>query len=122
VQLLIQVQSSALTPFLRLPGLEHGGDISHPYCLLMVERIKSPSVLKSLLIYSEMSELVDTSIPRLCFRLLRFHTEGGDTLEQVAQGGCGCPIPGGIQGHSRLAVALGSLVWWLATTRGVETR
>ena len=28
------------------------------------------------------------------------HTEGGDTLEQVAQGGCGCPIPGGIQGQA----------------------
>ena len=25
-----------------------------------------------------------------------FHTEGGYALEQVAQGGCGCPIPGGI--------------------------
>ena len=42
-----------------------------------------------------------------------FHTEGGDALEQVAQGGCGCPIPGGIQ--ARLDVAPGSLVWWLAT-------
>ena len=29
-----------------------------------------------------------------------FHTEGGDTLELVAQGGCGCPIPGGIEGQS----------------------
>jgi len=29
-----------------------------------------------------------------------FHTEGGDTLEQVAQGGCGCLISGGIQGDS----------------------
>ena len=29
-----------------------------------------------------------------------FHTEGSDTLEQVAQGGCGCPIPGGIQGQA----------------------
>ena len=28
------------------------------------------------------------------------HTEGGVTLEQVAQGGCGCPIPGGIQGQA----------------------
>jgi len=32
--------------------------------------------------------------------LVRLHTEGGDTLEQVAQGGCGCPIPGGIQGQA----------------------
>ena len=29
-----------------------------------------------------------------------FHTEDGDTLQQVAQGGCGCPIPGGIQGQA----------------------
>ena len=28
------------------------------------------------------------------------HTEGGDAMEQVAQGGCGCPIPGGIQGQA----------------------
>ena len=26
--------------------------------------------------------------------------EGVDTLEQVAQGGCGCSIPGGIQGQA----------------------
>ena len=25
---------------------------------------------------------------------------GGDALEQVAQGDCGCPIPGGIQGQA----------------------
>jgi len=24
----------------------------------------------------------------------------GDALEQVVQGGCGCPIPGGIQGQA----------------------
>jgi len=29
-----------------------------------------------------------------------FYSEGGDTLEQVAQRGCGCPIPGGIQGQA----------------------
>ena len=29
-----------------------------------------------------------------------FHSEGGDALEQVAQGGCGCPIAGGIQGQA----------------------
>ena len=50
---------------------------------------------------------------RLDIRRMCFHTEGGDTLEQVAQGGCGCPIPGGIQGQA--GCALGSLVQWLAT-------
>ena len=29
-----------------------------------------------------------------------FYSEGGDTLEQVAQGGCECSIPGGIQGQA----------------------
>ena len=29
-----------------------------------------------------------------------FRSEGGDTLEQVAQGDCGCPVPEGIQGHA----------------------
>ena len=27
----------------------------------------------------------------------KFFTQSGDALEQVAQGGCGCPIPGDIQ-------------------------
>ena len=34
------------------------------------------------------------------FRRKFFHTEGSEALEQVAQGGCGCPIPGGIQGQA----------------------
>jgi len=25
--------------------------------------------------------------------------ESGEVLEQAAQGGCGCPIPGGVQGQ-----------------------
>jgi len=29
-----------------------------------------------------------------------FFTHCGDALEQVAQEGCGCPIPGGIQGRA----------------------
>ena len=28
------------------------------------------------------------------------YCEGGETLEQVAQGGCGCPLPGSIQGRA----------------------
>jgi len=27
-----------------------------------------------------------------------FYSEGGETLEQLAQRSCGCSIPGGIQG------------------------
>ena len=41
------------------------------------------------------------------------NTEGGDALEQVAQGGCGCPIPAGIQGQA--GCGSGQLVWWMAT-------
>ena len=29
-----------------------------------------------------------------------FHPEGDEALEQVAHGGGGCPIPGGIQGRA----------------------
>ena len=28
------------------------------------------------------------------------HSEGGDALEQVARGSCGCPIPEGIRGQA----------------------
>ena len=37
---------------------------------------------------------------RLDIRRKFFHTEGADTLEQVAQGGCGYPVAGGIQGQA----------------------
>ena len=30
----------------------------------------------------------------------KFFTQSGDILEEVAQGGCGCPIPGSIQGQA----------------------
>ena len=29
-----------------------------------------------------------------------FHSDGGDALERAAQGGCGCPIPGGIKSQA----------------------
>ena len=45
-----------------------------------------------------------------------------DTLEQVAQGGCGCPIPGGIQGQAGCGSGQpGLLVGNPAHSRGVET-
>ena len=51
-----------------------------------------------------------------------FHSEGGDALEQVAREGCGCPIPGGIQGQAGCGYGLPSLVVGdLAHSRGVET-
>ena len=52
-----------------------------------------------------------------------FHTEGSDTLEQVAQGGCGCPIPGGIQGQAGCGSGQpGLVVGDPAHSRGVETQ
>jgi len=50
------------------------------------------------------------------------YLEGGDTLEQVAQGGCGWPIPGGIQGQAGCGSAQpGLVVGDPAHSRGVET-
>ena len=52
-----------------------------------------------------------------------FHTEGGDTLEQVAQGGCGCPVAGGIQGQAGCVSGQpGLVVGDCAHSREVETR
>ena len=51
-----------------------------------------------------------------------FHTEGGDALEQVAQGGCGCPIHAGIQGQAGCGSGQPGLVVGDPThSRGVET-
>ena len=59
---------------------------------------------------------------RLDIRKRFFHTEGGDTLEQVAQGGCGCPIPGGIQSQTgRGSGEPGVVVGDPAHSRGVGT-
>ena len=51
------------------------------------------------------------------------HKESGDTLEQVAQGGCGCPTPGGIRGQAGcISGQPGLVVGDPAHSRGVETR
>ena len=48
---------------------------------------------------------------------------GGDTLEQVAQGSCGCPITGGIQGQAGCGSGQPNLVVGdAAHSRGVKTR
>ena len=54
-----------------------------------------------------------------------FSSEIGINLEQVAQGGCGCPIPGCIQGQVRCGSGLeqpGLVVGDPAHSRGVETQ
>ena len=52
-----------------------------------------------------------------------FHTEGGDALEQVAQGSCGCPISEGIQGQAGCGSEQpGLVVGGPAHSKGVETR
>ena len=58
---------------------------------------------------------------RLDIRRKFFHTEGGDALEQVAQGGCGCPIPEGIQGQAGCGSGQpGLVVGDPAHSRGLE--
>ena len=60
---------------------------------------------------------------RLDIRRKFFHTEGGEALEQVAQGACGRPIPGGIQGQAGCGSGQPGLVVGDPThSRGVETR
>ena len=60
---------------------------------------------------------------RLDIRKKFFHTEGDDALEQVAQGGCGCPIPVGIQGQAGCGSGQPGLLFGdPAHSRGVETR
>ena len=46
-----------------------------------------------------------------------------NAVEQVAQGGCGCPIPGGIQGEAGCGSGQpGLVVGDPAHSRGVETQ
>ena len=60
---------------------------------------------------------------RLDIRRKFFHTGGGDALEQVAQGGCGHPIPGCIQGQAGCGSGQpGLVVGDPAHSRGVEIR
>jgi len=47
----------------------------------------------------------------------------GVAVEQIAQGGCGCPIPGGIQGWTGCGSGQpGLVIGSPADSRGVETR
>ena len=51
----------------------------------------------------------------------KFFTEGGDVLEQVAQGGCGCPIHAGTQGQAGCGSGQpGLVVGDPAHSRGLE--
>jgi len=51
----------------------------------------------------------------------KFFTQRVVTLEQVAQGGCGCPIPAGIQGQAGCGSGQpGLLVGDPAHSRGLE--
>ena len=57
------------------------------------------------------------------FRRKFFHTESGVAMEQVAQGGCGCPIPEGIQSQAGCGSGHpGLVVGNPAHSRGVETQ
>ena len=57
------------------------------------------------------------------FRLEILSCEGGETLEQVAQNGCGCSLPGSIQGQAGWGIEQPGLVGGVpAYSRGVGTR
>ena len=50
--------------------------------------------------------------------------ESGEVLEQAAQGGCGCPVPGGVQsqigwGPGQFGLTLGGMVGGPVCGRGV---
>ena len=52
------------------------------------------------------------------------YRKSGEVLEQAAQRGCGCPIPGGVQGQigwgpGQPGLALGGMVGGPACGRGV---
>ena len=56
-------------------------------------------------------------------RITSLLVKTGDALEHVAQGGCGCPIPGGIQGQAGCGSGQPGLVFGdPAHSRGIETR
>ena len=70
-----------------------------------------------------MSVLTETREVQVSYQEEFFHPEGGDALEQVAQGGCGCPIPGGIEGQAGCGSGQpGLVVGDPAHIRGVETQ
>ena len=51
------------------------------------------------------------------------YCEGGETLEQVAQGGCGCPVSGGVQDQAGWSFEQPGLEGGVpAYCRGVGTR
>ena len=59
---------------------------------------------------------------KLDIRRKFFTQEGGDALEQVAQGGCGCPVPWGVQGQAGCGSEQSGVVAGdAAHGRGVET-
>ena len=59
----------------------------------------------------------------LALALAACHSEGGDTLEQVAQGGFGCTVTEDIQGQAGCSSGQpGLVVDDPAYSRGVETR
>ena len=61
-------------------------------------------------------------VRKVLIAYIDYTCQGGDTLEQVAQGGCGCPIPGGIQGQAGCGSGQpGLVVGDPAHSRGVET-
>jgi len=43
--------------------------------------------------------LCGSQLQFLCWYLRRMYQESSEVLERAAQRGCGCPVPGGVQGQ-----------------------
>ena len=67
-------------------------------------------------------------VPELYWMLVKhfrtfLHYEGGEALEQIARRGCGCPLPGSVQGQAGWGFEQPDLVEGVpAHGRGVGTR
>ena len=73
--------------------------------------------------YSISTALQESLYYRFLFKAWVFHPVGGGQPVPVRQGGCGCPIPGGIQGQAGCGSGQpGLLVGDPAHSRGVETQ
>ena len=71
---------------------------------------------------AKFKEHLDSQSYSLIFRWCCVDPPVGDALEQAAPGGCGCPIPGGIESQAGCGSGQPSLVVGTpARSRGVET-
>ena len=79
--------------------------ISHPFCnflqlILLSSKKNAQFLIKTSDGLHRILTVLAASQVQVGYQEVVFHTEGSDALEQVAHGGCGCPISEGIQGQA----------------------